>query len=142
MRLSWSHVGQNEITIATDKSGRRVEAIIPLYDDLRTLIASIPKYSTTILTSSHRRPWTADGFESSFYKAKERAGMNEQDLNFNDLRGTAATRFYNSNLPIRVIAEMLGWKESKVERIIRRYVTRASASMEVIRQMNKAKAGT
>ena len=35
------------------------------------------------------------------------------------LRGTAATRFYVAGLPERVIAEIMGWEEEHVARIIR-----------------------
>src|SRR5262249_34141075 len=47
LRLSWSHVGEDAIIIATGKSRHRREAIIPLYDALKVLLASIPKRSTT-----------------------------------------------------------------------------------------------
>src|SRR5262249_43072608 len=60
MRLSWSHVGDDAIIIATGKSRHRREAIIPLYDALKDVLAGIPKRSTTVLTSSRRRPWTKD----------------------------------------------------------------------------------
>jgi len=52
LRLSWSHVGEDAIIIATGKSRHRREAIIPFYDALKGLLASIPKRSTTILTSA------------------------------------------------------------------------------------------
>ena len=39
---------------------------------LRDVLARIPKRSTTILTNSRHRPWTTDGFGSSFNKAKNR----------------------------------------------------------------------
>src|SRR5262249_37872248 len=70
---------------------------------------AIPKRSTTILTNSRNRPWTLDGFSSSFNKAKINAGLTSRDLHFHDLRGTAATRFYVAGLPERVIAEIMGW---------------------------------
>ena len=139
LRLSWSHVGEDAITFSTGKSRGRREAIIPLYDDLRAVLARIPKRATTVLTSSKRRPWTADGFGSSFNTAKHEAGIAEKDLHFHDLRGTAATKFYNANLPIRVIAEILAWSEDQVERIIRRYVARAAATKAAIAQLNQAK---
>ena len=107
LRLSWSHVGEDAITITTGKSKHRREAIIPLYDDLRAVLASIPKRSTTILTNSKRRPWTADGFGSGFNKAKIDAGLADRDLHFHDLRGTAATKFYIAGLSERVIAEIM-----------------------------------
>ena len=137
LRLSWSHVGADAIVIATGKSKHRREAIVPLYDGLKAVLASIPKRSTTILTNSRQRPCTRDGFGSSFNKAKIAAGMSENDLHFHDLRGTAATRFYVAGLPERVIAEIMGWEEERVARIIRRYVGRAAATKAIIRQLNE-----
>jgi integrase len=142
LRLSWSHLGEDEITLATGKSRGRREAIIPLYNELREMLARIPKHSTTILTNSRGRPWTADGFGSSFNKAKKDAGIADRDLHFHDLRGTAATKFYIAGLSIRVIAEILAWSEDQVERIIRRYVGRAAATKEAIRQLNEARKRT
>jgi integrase len=46
LRLSWSHVGEDAITFSTGESRGRREAIIPLYDDLRALLARIPKRAT------------------------------------------------------------------------------------------------
>ena len=137
LRLSWSHIGEDAITLSTGKSRGRREAIIPLYDGLRDVLARIPKHSTTILTNQHRRPWK--NFSTAFGRAKERAGMAERDLHFHDLRGTAATRFYVAGLPIRVIAEILAWSEDQVDRIIRRYVDRAAATKEAIRRINEAR---
>src|SRR5262245_35993222 len=142
LRLSWSHVGEDAITIATGKSRHRREAIIPFYDALKGLLASIPKRSTTILTSSRCRPWTEDGFGSSFNKAKIGAGLAESDLHFHDLRGTAATRFYIAGLPERVIAGIMAWEEEHVAKIIRRYVDRTAATKAIIDQLNKAKERT
>lgn len=139
LQLSWSHVGTDAIIISTGKSKRRREAIIPLYDALRGVLASIPKRSTTILTSSKIRPWTRDGFGSSFNKAKIAAGMADSNLHFHDLRGTAATRFYVAGLSERVIAEIMGWEEDHVARIIRRYVDRTAATKAIIRQLNETR---
>jgi integrase len=139
LRLSWSHVGDDAIVFATGKSRGRREAIIPLYRDLRKVLKRIPRHSPTILTNSRKRPWTPDGFGSSFNTAKHDAGIADKDLHFHDLGGTAATKFYIAGLSIRVIAEILAWSEDQVERIIRRYVSRAAATKEVIRQLNKAR---
>lgn len=142
LRLSWSHIGEDEIIVPTGKSRGRREAIVPLYDPLRDVLACIPKRSTTILTTSRRTPWTADGFGSSFNKAKIAAGLADRDLHFHDLRGTAATRFYIAEIPERVIAEIMGWEEEHVARIIRRYVGRAAATKAIIHQLNQAKRRT
>ena len=104
MRVRFTALGDEAIVLATGKSSHRREAIIPLYGALRGVLASIPKRATTILTGSKHRPWTADGFGSSFNKAKIDAGMSERDLHFNHLRGTAATKFYIAGFTMREIA--------------------------------------
>ena len=135
VRVAWSHVGDEAIVLTTGKSSHRREAIIPLYGALRDVLARIPKRATTILTSSKRRPWTVDGFGSSFNKAKIDAGMSDRDLHFNDLRGTAATKFYIAGFSMREIAETLAWEEESVEKIIRRYVGRSAALKARIRKL-------
>jgi integrase len=137
LRVCWSHVGEDAIIMKTGKSRGRKEVIIPLYDGLREVLGRIPKRSTTILTSSRKRPWTEDGFGSSFNKAKAKASIVD-GLHFNDLRGTAATKFYIAGLEMRVIAEIMGWEEEYVTKIIRRYVGRTAATKAIIHQLNQA----
>jgi integrase len=150
LRLSWSHIGENEITLYTSKGKKqRLVAIIPLYDALRTLLDAIPRRSTTVLTNTRGRPWTTDGFGTSFDDAKIAAKMKPDptikgdntpdiDKHFHDLRGTAATKFYIAGIPIRSIAEIMAWDEESVEKIIRRYVNRNALTKALIEQMNEA----
>lgn len=137
LRLCWTHIRADAIVISTGKSGHRREAIVPLYDALAAVLERIPKRSPTVLTNSRARPWTRNGFGSSFNKAKVAAGLADCDLHFHDLRGTAATRFYNAGLSERVIAEIMGWEEEHVARIIRRYVDRTAATRAIIAQLNE-----
>lgn len=142
LRLSWSHIGDDAIVMPTGKSkGRRV-AWVPLYGGLIEVLALIPRRSTTVLTNGYGAPWTRDGFGSSFNKAKIAAGMQESNLHFHDLRGTAATRFYTANIPQRAIAEIQGWEEEHVARIMRRYVGRSAATQAIIRQLNETRGRT
>jgi integrase len=139
LRLAWWHVHDDAIVITTGKSKHRREAIIPLYDGLRDVVARIPKRSTTILTNSKGQPWSKDGFGGMFNNAKVAAGIGPE-LHFHDLRGTAATRFYVAGLSERVIAEIMGWEEESVAKIIRKYVDRTAATRAIIRQLNDQKA--
>ncbi|KRB26286.1 tyrosine-type recombinase/integrase [Mesorhizobium sp. Root172] len=139
VRLSWSHVGEDAIVITTGKSRHRREAVIPLYAELREVLARIPRRSPVILTSSKKRPWAKDGLSSSFGEAKGEAWPDGDDLHFHDLRGTAATKFYLAGLSEREIAEMMAWDEDYVSRIIRRYVSRSAAIRERIRKLDEAR---
>lgn len=141
-RLSWSHVGDNAIIITTGKSRHQREVVVPIYGELRELLDEIPKRSPVVLTNSRKSPWTVNGFASVFNKAKADAKLDERDLHFHDLRGTAATKFYTAGLDKRVIAEILGWEEDHVERIIRRYVGRNAATDAIIRKLDEARART
>nr|WP_240992593.1 MULTISPECIES: tyrosine-type recombinase/integrase [Mesorhizobium] len=140
VRLAWSHVGDDAIVVTTGKSRHRREAIIPLYQDLRDVLARIPRRSPVILTSSKGRPWNKDGLGGSFVQAKKDAWPEGvPDLHFHDLRGTAATKFYINGLSEREIAEIMSWEEDNVSRIIRRYVGRAAALKDKIRRLNEAR---
>jgi integrase len=139
VRVAWSHIGDDAIVIATGKSGGRRQAIVPLYDALKAVLAGIPKRATTVLTNPSGRPWSATSLSASFNRAKHAAGMPEENLHFHDLRGTAATRFYVASLPARAIAEIMGWEEAHVDKIIRRYVARSAATRAIIRQLNERK---
>jgi integrase len=99
------------------------------------VLGRIPKRSTIILTNSRNRPWTRNGFETAFNRAKRRAGITT--VRFHDLRGTAATRFYLADLKLRDIAEIMAWEEEYVSKIIRRYVGRSAATKELIARLNR-----
>ena len=127
----------------TGKSKHRREAIAPaLRRSRRAVLASIPNRSTTVLTNTRKLPWKPNGIGNAFSRAKIAAGMNELDLYFRDLRGTAATKFYVAGLSERVIAEIMGLEEEHVAKITRRHVGRSAATKTIIHQLNQAKART
>ena len=143
VRLAWSHVHENDqmIVIPTGKSRGKKEAVIPLYGALRDVLATIPRRSTIILTSTKGLPW--DSLACSFGAAKRRAWPDaHRDLHFHDLRGTAATKFYRAGLSERDIAEMMGWEEASVAAIIRKYVNKTAAMKERIKRLDEFKART
>lgn len=144
LRVSWGHVGPHSIDIRTQKSSgkksrRKRTASAPTTQELRELLAEIPRRATTILTSSKKRSWTADGFGSSWWKAMEDCGLHAGgiDLHLHDLRGTFATDIYRAGFSVREIAETLGWAEDQVERLISRYVKRDEIMKERVRRLEE-----
>lgn len=140
-RLAWSHIGPDAIAIPTSKSRGGITAFVPLYDGLRSALAAIPKRSTVVLTNEKGHPWSDGVNGTSFRNAREKA-LPGRDLHFHDLRGTAATRFHQAGLTSREIAEVMGWEEAQVEKIIRRYVSRAAVTQSMIRRLNQAEGRT
>jgi hypothetical protein len=45
--------------------------------------------------------------------------------------------FYKARIPERSIAEILGWDEQQVSKIIRRYVDRTAYTQALIQQLNE-----
>lgn len=138
--LLWSHVKRDRWVIEkpTQKSrrgqateGRKI-AVVPLFGPVRAVLDEVPRRSTHVLTNTLGRPWTAS-LSDSFAEAAKRAGV---DKHFNDLRGTAATRLYLAGVEMRVIAEIMGWEEEFVEKIIRRYVGRVAATKALIAKLD------
>src|SRR5215472_3536630 len=85
-------------------SGARVA--IPVGGPLKSALDETPKRSTLILTSSDNKPWTEDGFRSSWRKACATAGI--VGLTFHDLGGTAVTRLALAGCTEAEIAAITG----------------------------------
>jgi integrase len=88
LRLPWSAYDGTHIRLRQSKTGIRV--VIPVGAPLKVALDTTKKRGPIILTSTDKRPWTEDGFRSSFFKARDKAGI--VGVTFNDLRGTAVTR--------------------------------------------------
>jgi integrase len=104
LRLPWSAYDGTHIRLKQSKSGRRVK--IKVGAPLKALLDTTAKVSTVILTSSDNKPWTGDGFRSSWKKACKRAGI--VGLTFHDLRGTAVTRLARVESSVPEIAIITG----------------------------------
>jgi integrase len=170
LRLTWRHVGPLAIEIATGKSRRRKTTLIPIYGELRDLLAEITAFQrtqretvlrrcrdqgrpptpapTTVLTNSHGKPW-AGGFGSSFNKTirppNTQGGGDGSPpwtpLHFHDFRGTAATRMYLGGLTLREIAAIFTWSEKHVEEMINTYVLKDELLRDRIRRLDAATSG-
>jgi integrase len=97
LRLTWSAYDGTHIRLKQSKSVRRgarriVHVNVPIGTPLKAALdeAARHRQSPIILLSSEGRPWTPDGFRSSWGKACDKAGI--ENVTFNDLRGTAVTR--------------------------------------------------
>ena len=86
------------------KTGARVS--IPVGAPLKAALDATPKRSPIILLSTDNKPWTEDGFRSSWRKACKKAGI--AGVTFNDLRGTAVTRLALAGCTEAEIATITG----------------------------------
>ena len=133
--LNWSEVGEDGFI--RHRRAKTVElAVIPIYGALADVLNALPKASPKVFLNGRKQPWTADGFSTGFRRAKIKAGI---DKRFKDLRGTAATYFYQCGLGDEDVAEIMGWSEETCKEIRREYVTDAARADGLIIQLNKAR---
>ncbi|NEU95221.1 MULTISPECIES: tyrosine-type recombinase/integrase [Bradyrhizobium] len=122
LRLTWKDYDGTYIRMRQSKGrgskGRR-RVTIPVGPPLKAALDAALKEkrsAVTILVNSFGRPWTEDGFRTSWDKAFKKTSL--KDLHFHDLRGTAVTRLALSNCSVPEIAAITGHSMATVQQIL------------------------
>lgn len=137
-KLAWSHVGDFAIIIETGKGRGKRTAVIPLLRETRALLARIKAHrpnTATILTNTFGKQWTPSGLSHAVHDIVAEMGA---DLHLHDARGTFATRLRHATRTASQIADVMGWSEERVERILKKYVNRNAIVLEIARAMNES----
>lgn len=114
---AWPNYDGHALRVRQGKTKARVA--IPLALPVRTMLDAMRRdvgNAVTILTNTRGKPWTSDGFKSSWGKAAKLAGIS--GLTFHDLRGTAVTRLAISGCSTAQIASITGHSLKDVESIL------------------------
>jgi integrase len=135
LRLPWSAYDGKRIRLRQSKTGMRVS--IPVGAPLKTVLDAANKHGPIVLTSTDNKPWTCDGFRASFRKAQKRAGI--IGVTFNDLRGTAVTRFAIAGCTEAEIATITGHSLRDVRSILDAHYLHRDAALgeNAIRKLEK-----
>jgi integrase len=132
LRLTWNNYDGRAIRLRQSKSGKRVT--IPAGEPLRLALERErirrreadarrhqrnPKaqVAVTLLVNTRGRPWTEDGFRTSWGDAFDTSKIKD-DLHFHDLRGTAVTRLALAGCTVPEIAAITGHSLKDVEAIL------------------------
>jgi integrase len=137
LRLPWSAYDGAHIRLRQSKTGVRVT--IPVSAPLKSALDATPKQSPLVLVNSIGRPWTSDGFRTSWRKACAAAGI--VGVTFHDLRGTAVTRLAVAGCTEPEIATLTGHSLKDVRAILdANYLHRDRTLAEsAIRKFERAK---
>jgi integrase len=114
LRLPWSEYDGAKVRFQQRKTGRRV--VIPVGEPLRLMLDGTDRRCPLILTNTFGRPWTADGFRTSWGKTCAKAGI--VGLTFHDLRGSAVVRLALADATVPQIATFTGHSLKDVEGIL------------------------
>lgn len=143
--LTWTEVGEVAIVKVTAKGRGRRTAVIPLLNETRELLSRIlaqqvrrhvelvaraerlgrepPPMPLTVLSNTFGRSWRYSGLETRVRETKAAATPPIQK-HLHDARGTFATRLRKAGLTAPEIADVLGWDEDRVEKLLTVYVDR------------------
>ena len=141
--LSWEHVGDVAIVKPTHKSGGAEVATVPLLAETKLLLEEIkarqarrqdeiraaaiardrpvPNFESRVLTNTRARPWTPSGLSHAVIDMRRPFGLTKR---LHDARGTFGTRLRHASLTASEIADVLGWAEDRVKRLLATYIDR------------------
>ncbi len=138
LRLTWRDFDGSNLRFTQSKTKARVLVPMgPLAD-----VLSSQSDTGAILKNSRGRAWTSDGFNTSWRKCCEKAGIT--DLTFHDLRGTAITRMALAGCTVPEIAAVTGHSLKDVETILDMHYLggRAELAASAMRKMVSIKNGS
>jgi len=114
LRLPWSAYDGSHIRLKQSKTGRRV--VVPVGAPLKALLDGMTRRGPLIMTNTFGRPWTSDGFRTSWAKACRKAGIT--GLTYHDLRGSAVVRLALADATVPQIATLTGHSLKDVEAML------------------------
>lgn len=145
-RLSWSQVGDTAIVLPRRKTRGRKNYVVPIYPELRQLLDEIrarqaanhaaltaraeakgrplpPNLTdlTPVLTNTRGRAWSVSGLEHQVIDTKAKAKP-PIAKHLHDARGTFVTKLRHAGLKASEIADIVAWREQRVERLLATYV--------------------
>ena len=88
--MFWSDIQKGLLFVRQNKTGKKLW--IPMHEDLREVLAEVPRVSVHVLTNTRGAPWTTDGFKTSWGDEMKRDAFEssrEKELVFHGLRKSA-----------------------------------------------------
>lgn len=124
LKLDWTEYDGKFLRVNERKGRRHGRAPkileVPVAPVLRALLDTERLDIGPICRSSEGRPWTSNGFRSSWQRCAIAAGVHRK-VTFNDLRGTAVTRLFASGVEKKDIGIFTGHKDAVINAILERH---------------------
>ncbi len=135
LMLSWKQYDGTHLSFEQGKTKKRVR--VKVHSKLKAMIDALPKDKMRIMNNSRGRPWTKDGFKTSW--GKECARLEIEGVTFHDLRGTFITDRRREGSTTEQIASITGHSIAEVGRVLEKHylATDQQTSDAVILRMEK-----
>ncbi|MBD9510048.1 tyrosine-type recombinase/integrase [Ensifer sp. ENS10] len=142
LSLTWKQYDGTHLSFQQGKTKKRVR--VKVHSKLKAMIDALPKDKMRIMNNSRGRPWTKDGFKTSWAKEcarlnKESDGVQIEGVTFHDLRGTFITERRREGSTTEQIASITGHSIAEVGRVLEKHylATDQQTSDAVILRMEK-----
>ena len=135
LSLSWKDYDGIYLQFRQSKGGKKLK--VRVHSRLKAMLDAMDKDALRILLNSRKRPWTKDGFKTSWGKECDRLGI--EDVTFHDLRGTFITERAREGSSVDDISKISGHSTSEVKTVLEKhYLAHDQASSDaVILRMEK-----
>lgn len=123
LALSWRDY--DGVYLRFDQSKTDVRLKVKVHSRLKAMLDAMPKDKLRICLNSRGRPWTKDGFKTSWGKECDRlvtAGIKGlADVTFHDLRGTFITDRVREGSSVEDIARISGHSASEIKNTLEKH---------------------
>ena len=117
LSLAWRDYDGLHLQLRQSKTGKRVK--VRVHSRVKAMLDPLPKDGLRILSNSRGRPWTKDGFKTSWGKECARLGI--EGVTFHDLRGTFITAARRDGSTVEQIATISGHTISEVSSVLEKH---------------------
>lgn len=131
--MKWSDIRGGVMSVVQEKTGDRVE--VPVHRDLAPILATIPKRSIYILTSSNGTPWTQDSFRTSWGRMTERLSL-PTGFVFHGLRKSAVVMLLEAGCTDAEVGAVTGQSRKMVEHYALQVNKRKLAASAILKWEN------
>ncbi|MBZ9744313.1 tyrosine-type recombinase/integrase [Mesorhizobium sp. CO1-1-7] len=122
LALTWKHWDGTYLQFTQSKTGKELK--VKANSRLKAMIdALLPanKDKLRICLNSRSRPWTKDGFKTSWGKAMDSEGIKIEGVTYNDLRGTFICERASEGSSIQDIARATGRSITDIMSVVERH---------------------
>ncbi len=113
----WSAYDGTYLRFLQSKGKKRIR--VRVHSRLKTMLDAPPRDTLRICTNSRGRPWTKDGFKTSWGKELARLGI--EGVTFHDLRGTFITERAREGSSVAAIARISGHSNAEVRSVMEKH---------------------
>ncbi|TIL27470.1 MAG: integrase [Mesorhizobium sp.] len=137
LAMTWKQWDGKYLMFQQSKTGKKLKVLANAC--LKALLDQLSKDKMRVCLNSRGRPWTKDGFKTSWGKAMSSEAINIKGVTYHDLRGTFICERARESSSIEDIARISGHSMAEIKSVLEKHylATDQGLSDAVIDRMGK-----